>query len=65
MAESLRMEVDEARRDSSSGRALLVCAYADEARCRTIALEGSMSLAEFESRVPSLSKNQKIIFFCA
>ena len=65
MADDLRIEVDEARRDVASGRALLVCAYADEAKCRKLALDGSISLQEFESRLPSLPKNQEIVFFCA
>ena len=65
MTDTVRIGVEDARRDVASGRALLVCAYADEAKCRKLALDGSISLAEFESRLPSLSKSQEIIFFCA
>ena len=65
MADDVRIGVDEARRDVTSGKALLVCGYADEAKCRTLGLDGSISLADFEARVPSLPKSQEIVFFCA
>ncbi len=39
--------------------------YDDDAKCRQIALEGSISLTEFQSRLPALPKSQEIIFFCA
>lgn len=48
-----------------SGEALLVCAYADEARCRGMQLEGSLTLQEFQARLPGLPKDREIIFFCA
>ena len=65
MADDLRIGVDEAHRDVASGAALLVCGYADEAKCRKIPLEGSVTLRELESRAPTLPKSQEIIFFCA
>jgi hypothetical protein len=65
MADDLRIGIDQGRRDVASGRALLVCAYADEAKCRKLALDGSISLAELEARRPSLPKSQEIVFFCA
>jgi len=43
----------------------LVCAYADEAKCRMVDLEGSISLTSFQARAASLPTNQEIIFFCA
>ena len=48
-----------------SGEALLVCAYANEARCRNMQLEGSLTLQEFQARLPDLPKNREIVFFCA
>lgn len=48
-----------------SGEALLVCAYADEARCRSMQLEGSLTLQEFEARLPDLPKDREIVFYCA
>ena len=48
-----------------SGETLLVCAYADEAKCRRLRLEGAISLAEFKSRLPIQPKDQEIVFYCA
>jgi len=48
-----------------SGEALLVCAYADEARCRSMQLEGSLTLQEFQARLDGLPQDQEIVFYCA
>jgi hypothetical protein len=63
MAEVERIPVEEARRKIKAGQALLVCAYEDEAKCRMMNLDGSMSLTSFESKVGSLPKGQEIIFY--
>ena len=55
----------DAHQDVTSGRALLVCAYHDEDACRKVQLEGSISLARFEAKLPGLTKDQEIIFYCA
>ena len=65
MADIERISVEEAHRKVKENQALLVCAYEDEAKCRMVNLEGSISLASFQSRVVSLPKTQEIIFFCA
>lgn len=65
MADVARISVSEARRKTQAGEALLVCAYPDEAKCRMINLDGSMSLTTFEAQAPSLSKAREIIFYCA
>jgi hypothetical protein len=65
MTEVRRIVPAEARRKVSSGEALLVCAYESEALCRRNRLEGGISLAEFTARLPSLDKEQEIIFYCA
>lgn len=44
---------------------LLVCAYEDEAKCRQLNLDGAMSLRAFQARVPTLAKDQDIVFYCA
>jgi rhodanese-related sulfurtransferase len=44
---------------------LLVCAYEREDEFHQHELEGAISLADFRSREPSLSKDQIIIFYCA
>jgi hypothetical protein len=48
---------------AKAGQALLVCAYEDEAKCRAVNLNGSISLVNFRSRVASLPKTQEIIFY--
>jgi hypothetical protein len=60
-----RISVEEAHKRTTANQALLVCAYEDDAKCRALNLDGSISLASFQSRAASLPKNQEIIFFCA
>lgn len=48
-----------------SGEALLVCAYGDEAKCRTMHLERALLLKEFQAKLPGLFKDQEIVFYCA
>ncbi len=65
MADIERISVTDAHQEVDANHALLVCAYDDEAKCRMVNLEGSISLKSFQSRVGSLPKTQDIIFFCA
>ena len=65
MADIERISVEQARRKVTEGQALLVCAYDDEAKCRMVNLDGSISLHAFQSRAASLPKTQEVIFFCA
>ncbi len=58
-----RISPQEVRQGLESGRLLLVCAYEDEARFRRMELEGAISFQEFQSRLPSLSKDQEIVFY--
>ena len=65
MTEQMEISAGEAHERVASGKALLVCAYRDERVCRKVQLEGSMSLREFEARLPKLPRDQEIIFYCA
>jgi rhodanese-related sulfurtransferase len=65
MTEPTRIGPDEAHRKVKSGTALFVCAYDDEQKFRNMRLEGAISLSELRARLPSLSKEQEIIFYCA
>jgi len=58
-----RVNTQQAHTKVTSNQALLVCAYDDEAKCRMLNLEGSISFASFKSRVNSLPKSQEIIFY--
>jgi hypothetical protein len=60
-----RISVEDAHKKVTANQALLVCAYEDEAKCRMVNLEGSISLTSFQSKATSLPKSQEIIFFCA
>jgi hypothetical protein len=42
----------------------LVCAYDDE-RCRSVQIPGSITLRELNERLPSLPKDQELVFYCA
>lgn len=59
-----RVSVEEAYQKMKSGKALLVCGYDNDARFKMMCLEGALSFKEFEARLPGLSKDQEIIFYC-
>ena len=63
MADIERISPQQAQTKVKSNQALLVCAYEDEAKCRLLNLEGSISFTSFKSRVQSLPKSQEIIFY--
>jgi hypothetical protein len=65
MTESIRIPPEIVREKAKSGAALLVCAYNDSDKFKNNHLEGALSLDEFISRLPSMEKNQEIIFYCA
>ena len=65
MADIERISVEDAHRKAKAHEALLVCAYDDEAKCRMVNLEGSLSLKSFEALVGSLPKTHEIMFYCA
>ena len=63
MTEAQRISAEEARKKVTSGEALLVCAYEDVEKFRRIHLEGAISLQDFKTRLPALSREQEIIFY--
>ena len=63
MAEPERITPEEAYQKLKNGKALLVCAYEDETKFKAMQLEGAISLNEFKSKLPSLAKDQEIIFY--
>ena len=65
MAESEYVGPRETLEKLKSDIALLVCAYDDEEKFKTLHLEGAISLKEFRSRLASLPKDHEIIFYCA
>ncbi len=64
MAEIERVGVQDARRELSSGRALLVCAYDDDQKCGQMLAEGAITMGQLQSRLSTLPKGQELIFYC-
>jgi len=64
MLEPKRVTAEEVHDKLKSGKALLVCAYEDEEKFRKLQLEGAISFNAFKSRLPSLSEDQEIVFYC-
>lgn len=65
MSEPERVTAEEVYDKLKSGKALLVCAYEDEEKFKKLQLEGAISFGAFKSKLPSLSKGQEIVFYCA
>jgi len=61
-----RIEPSEVLKKQGSGKKpWLVCAYDDEARCQQLKIGNSLTLGEFTSNAPTLSKDEEIVFYCA
>ena len=56
---------DVRRKMESDAKALFVCAYDTEDRFHEMELGGAISWPAFQSRLPSIPKDQEIIFYCA
>jgi hypothetical protein len=65
MPQAPRVSPADARSRNQAGNALLVCAYDDPAKCESLRLEGALTFQEFQKRLPALSKDQEIVFYCA
>ena len=60
-----RVSVEETRREVEAGRALLVCAYEDDSKCRQMPLANAITLNDLQRRIDSVPRNQTLIFYCA
>ena len=65
MTEPERITAEEVYKRVKDGSTLLVCAYDDEDKFSTVHLEGAISFNAFKSKLPSLAKDQEIVFYCA
>jgi hypothetical protein len=63
MAGPKRVTPEEIYQRLKSETVLLACAYEDDAKFRRMHLEGAISLNEFKLRLPSLPKDQEIVFY--
>jgi len=64
MSEPERVTAEEVYDKLKSGEAFLVCAYEDEGKFKKLQLEGAISFSAFKSKLPALSKDQDIVFYC-
>ena len=64
MSSIARVAASDVRDRVVSGDALLVCAYDSDDKFMANRLEGAISLSEFQSRLPALSKETELVFYC-
>ena len=60
-----RIDADTARDAVATSNALLVCAYEDRARCRSLEIEPAIDLAELKAQEAELPRDREILFYCA
>ncbi len=65
VADPSRISPKEAYEKVKAGKILLVCAYEDDERYQQMQLEGGISFKDFQAKLPALSKDQEIAFYCA
>jgi hypothetical protein len=58
-----RIPPEEAFEQMENGEALLVCAYADEEKCRAAHIENALTLQDLERLAPP--RDRALIFYCA
>ena len=63
MVDPKRVSAEEVHEKLKASNALLVCAYEDESKFKKMRLQGAISFNEFKSKIPSLSKDQEIVFY--
>jgi len=63
MIEPKRITPEEVHQKLKAGKVLFVCAYEDEAKFRKMQLQGAISLNGFKAKLPSLAKDQEIVFY--
>lgn len=54
-----RIDPEMARKEVEAGRALLVCAYDDRQRCRSLRLDGAIDMDDLQGLLPTLSKARR------
>lgn len=64
MAKYDLISAGQAREDVEKNDALLVCAYENEEKFKTNALEEAISLDNFKRKESHLPKEKEIIFYC-
>jgi hypothetical protein len=65
MTPVIRISPEETYKKVQAGKALLVCAYDNEERFRSLQLAGAISFPQFKAKLPALPKDQEIVLYCA
>jgi hypothetical protein len=60
---AVRISPEEAYQKVKTGQAILVCAYPEEEKFLKMRLDMAISLGEFQKRLPTLPRDQEIIFY--
>ena len=60
-----RIDPQQVYREVDFSNALLVCAYDDRQKCEKYELPNSLSLNELQAQDATLTKDRKIVFYCA
>lgn len=62
---AVRISPEEAHEKVKAGQAILVCAYPEEEKFLKMRLDTAISFSEFQKILPTLPRDQEIIFYCA
>jgi hypothetical protein len=63
MAAPKRVSAADVHGKLQSGKALLVCAYENDAKFRQMPLEGAIAFSEFEKRKSTLPRDTEVVFY--
>ena len=64
MADPIRVSPQEAWDGLQSSECMLVLSYSNPAAFKKFPIEGAIPFPEFQSRLPSIPKEQEIVFYC-
>lgn len=54
----------QAREKVQDGRALLVCAYDDESKCKKVLLDGAMTMSQLRTTLAKRNKDEQLNLYC-
>ncbi len=60
-----RVSANNVRKNVENKSSMLVCAYDDDDKFKSVHLAGAISLNDFKSKADSMGKDQEVFFYCA
>ena len=60
-----RISPEGANKKVKASEALLVCAYEEDEKFKSMQLEGAISYKEFKKKLVSLPKDKELVFYCS